>query len=861
MPPLVTVDARMPLAGRAAGILAVWCACCVAASEVPFAPGFDDRVFVDESGEHRYVVYVPEEEVPESGWPVVLYLHGAGGRGNDGRRQLGDGLAPLIRHKGGFPAVVVFPQCDDVDGPIFEAWRAESVNGRRALQMLNDVEQRDRVDPQRRTLAGWSMGGYGAWSLAAADPEHWSAVVALAGGGDPAQAAQLTTVPIWAIHGARDRAILPEQSRQMVDAVQRIGGHAEFTEVAGIGHDVWKYAFATEALTQWMLAPQTGPPPSERLQSEIANLLETGEVDSWLGPFEPALIVPRAVAVRIGRDALRTIAYGIPDAVRGDPHDGQLDDLHCEFEFEEDRFQIRMSGIGYEARLERVEVSTFDNGRVRLMIGVRPLLLRISETTIRGPRHSAAAGPITVRIGHLRPVWFDLTLFPRVVDHKLQLNLVTAQFQIPDENWHVQPPESVTAEGPGLTPELVRTGIVGGLYVRRTEIEREVRSVIPALVRSVEERIAPADGGRLARGIWPLPVFRPRLQFQLDDLSIDADGISLSLDVAAAAIDALRVPREPRVVSPIGPRACDVARSRDLQIAIAPGLLEPLGQLLVDAGTAHIDVRDLPDGQFAALADPVRVAELLPDLKRMGSGCEVRSELSLAAPFRIERAGRIANVSVADESSLRTRLYIPDVAFVLSVRNAAEQADWSAYAEFRVDLAQQAAVELLSPTYDQRALHFSWEGEPDVSVTGRFLDPDHVRDATIDVDGLAGIIRQGWGAWTEDARQSQVPFPDVKVGSATLRMESLDWNGELILGGFATPTTRLVNLGPRSLEYEVRGPFSPWSATERLAPGQACIYTASYALRFRRRDRREEPPLTLPLGSVSEFENGELKSP
>jgi hypothetical protein len=454
-----------------------------------------------------------------------------------------------------------------------------------------------------------------------------------------------------------------------------------------------------------------------------------------------------------------------------------------------------------------------------------------------------------------------LTLLPRVQDHKLQLNLVTAEFRIPDENWHVQPPEWVTAEGPGLTPELVRTGIVGGLYVRRTEIEREVRSVIPALVRSVEERIAPADGGRLARGIWPLPVFRPRLQFQLDDLSIDADGISLSLDVAAAAIDALQIPREPRVVSPIGPRACDVARSRDLQIAIAPGLLEPLGQLLVDAGTAHIDVRDLPDGQFAALSDPVRVAELLPDLKRMGKGCEVRSELSLAAPFRIERAGRIANVSTVDDSTLRARLHLPDVAFVLSVRNAAEQADWSPYAEFRVDLAQQAAVELLSPASDQRALHFSWEGEPDVSVTGRFLNPDHVADAAIDLDGLAGIIRQGWGAWTDDARQSQVPVPDVKVGSATLRMESLDWNGELILGEFTTPATKLVNLGPGSLEYEVRGPFSPWSATERLAPGQAGVYTAPYALRFRRRDRREEPPLTLPLGSVSEFENGELKSP
>ena len=130
---------------------------------------FVDRVIKDESGEHRYTVFLPEDYSADKKWPVILYLHGAGERGNDGKRQLTIGLAPAIeKRKATFPFIAIFPQCEDTSARYLAGWLANGPDAQRALKILDEVERDYSIDTSRRILTGWSMGGYGTWSIAAA---------------------------------------------------------------------------------------------------------------------------------------------------------------------------------------------------------------------------------------------------------------------------------------------------------------------------------------------------------------------------------------------------------------------------------------------------------------------------------------------------------------------------------------------------------------------------------------------------------------------------------------------------------------------------------------------------------------------
>src|SRR5581483_10201565 len=166
------------------------------------------RDFQDEQGTHKYSVFVPAGYSPARRWPVILYLHGAGERGTDGIKPTLVGLGPYAKARGSsFPFLIVFPQVEDTQGRVLTAWQAGQPAGERALRILDDVQRTFAVDPQRISLVGWSMGGYGAWSLGAAYPQRWSAVVPMSGGGDPDKVAGLKNTPVWAFHGLGDQLV------------------------------------------------------------------------------------------------------------------------------------------------------------------------------------------------------------------------------------------------------------------------------------------------------------------------------------------------------------------------------------------------------------------------------------------------------------------------------------------------------------------------------------------------------------------------------------------------------------------------------------------------------------------------------
>jgi predicted esterase len=213
--------------------------------------GFVDKVFRDKDGtELKYVVFVPLNYDSATPVPAIVYLHGSGARGTDGRAHLEHGLAPAIRAKKlDFPFLVIFPQARPE-----EDWQAGTPGGKRALTILAQTEAKYCIDPDRIALTGVSMGGAGTWSLAAADPKRWSAIVSISHGGDTATAAKLVGIPCWCFHGAADRMIPPQQSREMVVAITKAGGRPLYQEFPGIGHnDCAERVYAMRDLYEWLL--------------------------------------------------------------------------------------------------------------------------------------------------------------------------------------------------------------------------------------------------------------------------------------------------------------------------------------------------------------------------------------------------------------------------------------------------------------------------------------------------------------------------------------------------------------------------------------------------------------------------------
>lgn len=224
----------------------------------------------DEAVTFRYRLLRPPAIERGTTYPVVLFLHGAGERGIENQRQLlylPQWLAEgQMRQR--HPCYLVAPQCrpdhrwTDVpwDAVVSTPQPAEPTTDLiAAVAALDDVLAMDAVDPRRVYLTGLSMGGYGAWDLAARSPDRFAALLPVCGGGSEGTAAKLASLPTWCFHGADDKVVPPERSQRMVAAVKAAGGDPRYSELPGIGHDSWTPAYRDPAVLDWLFAQKRRP--------------------------------------------------------------------------------------------------------------------------------------------------------------------------------------------------------------------------------------------------------------------------------------------------------------------------------------------------------------------------------------------------------------------------------------------------------------------------------------------------------------------------------------------------------------------------------------------------------------------------
>lgn len=192
--------------------------------------------------EIRYLLYLPKNYESAKSVPLVIFLHGSGERGDDLQQVAKWGPPQMIAQGKSFDAIMVSPQCDSG-----KRWNPDEI-----AALADSLAEKYKVDRTRMYLTGLSMGGYGTWATLAKFPKLFAAGIPICGGGDPGQAEILKSIPIWAFHGDKDDAVPVEKTKEMIEAINKVGGKAKMTIYEGVGHQSWSQTYDNPEVFQWL---------------------------------------------------------------------------------------------------------------------------------------------------------------------------------------------------------------------------------------------------------------------------------------------------------------------------------------------------------------------------------------------------------------------------------------------------------------------------------------------------------------------------------------------------------------------------------------------------------------------------------
>lgn len=219
-----------------------------------------------------YRILLPDNFNPAEPYPLILFLHGAGERGNDNEKQLvhGSSFFASEDNRTYFPAVIVFPQCAEGDYWAKVSFNFDDQGGRNfsfdpsgdpttsmklTIQLLESLLKENWVDKNRVYVGGLSMGAMGTFELLYRMPEVFAAAFPICGGGNPERINdQVSKVNVWAFHGEDDPVVPPQLSVEMLTAYLKAGVTVKLTLYPEVGHNAWDFAFQEPQLLPWLFS-------------------------------------------------------------------------------------------------------------------------------------------------------------------------------------------------------------------------------------------------------------------------------------------------------------------------------------------------------------------------------------------------------------------------------------------------------------------------------------------------------------------------------------------------------------------------------------------------------------------------------
>jgi len=230
----------------------------------PYLP----RVWKDAGGDTlNYRFREPDKIEKGKRYPLVVFYHGAGGRGSDNFGQIRDaGAMEAFAGAGlfaGRPCYFLAGQVPKGKLWVDVAWSSlahelpKISDSMRLMFEVIDAHMANgnlQIDPDRVYAMGLSMGGYGTWDAIQRRPGLFAAAVPICGGGDKSRVRNIASLPIWAWHGDRDKVIRISRSTDMIAAIKAAGGAPRFTELKGVGHNAWSACWKSQEMWDWLFA-------------------------------------------------------------------------------------------------------------------------------------------------------------------------------------------------------------------------------------------------------------------------------------------------------------------------------------------------------------------------------------------------------------------------------------------------------------------------------------------------------------------------------------------------------------------------------------------------------------------------------
>ena len=227
---------------------------------------FEARTFKSDAGELKYRLLKPKDYDTNKKYPLVIFFHGAGERGDDNAKQLvhgmGDFASDKIRDK--YPAFVIAPQCPSDKQWVNVPWsndkhtmpKEPSQPMQLSLELLTALQKEFSIDASRLYVTGLSMGGFATWDIIQRKPDLFAAAAPNCGGGDAEGSKTIAKLPIWVFHGDNDTAVKTQRSRDMVAALRAAGGDPKYTEYPNTGHNSWSATYSDPKFYEWLFAQQ-----------------------------------------------------------------------------------------------------------------------------------------------------------------------------------------------------------------------------------------------------------------------------------------------------------------------------------------------------------------------------------------------------------------------------------------------------------------------------------------------------------------------------------------------------------------------------------------------------------------------------